>query len=140
MTNKQKRYLAELVSDYQALAAIGKANEAQKQALKQQIGAFVEPFGAEFAGGEFIVLGPAGERVGAIKQVSNAPRLVRIDSDDELTALETAKLIEKLDPRYLTQKPNVALMRDLSDDKNLAKVLQKLGVEVLQTTRFDVKP
>lgn len=140
MTNKQKRTLSKMVSDYQALAAIGKANETQKQALKQQIGSFVEPWYEEFSGGELIVLGPSGERVGAIKQVSNPPRLVTLDSDDELTPLETAKLIEKLDPRYLTQKPNVALMRDLADDKNLSKVLEKLGVEVLVTTRFDVRP
>ena len=139
MTNKQKRKLAEMVSAYQALSVIEKANKAQKQALKQQIGAFVEPFAADFSGGELIVLGPDGGRVGSVKQVRNAPCLVRIDSDDELTPLEINNLIFLLDVRYVTQTPNVALMRDMADDKALAKVLKKLGVEVLQTTRFDVK-
>lgn len=139
LTPKQKRDLADQVSAFNSLTTSVKAQEKQAKAMKTAIGDFVRPYADQFADGDWVLLGPSGERVGAIKEVRNAPRLVRTGGL-ELTEVEAQKLLSKLPERYLTRTFNVKLMQEEIDAKELAAVLAKQGITVVQDTRFDIKP
>ena len=140
MTKKEKRDLAQKVYDYQMHTALVKTNEKEAAALKAEIAGIVQPYADQFVGGEWVVLSPEGARVGTIKEVANRPKLVKADTDLELTDVEKQKLMGKLPTRYLSTTFNVKLMRDEIDAKELAVVLAKQGIEIIQDTRFDIKP